>query len=77
MMQQKNYQYFIENLDRFIKEHGGQFVVICDCKEIGFYMTFDEAYKSTILNHELGTFIIQQCISETDSTLTFYSPLFR
>lgn len=72
-----NYAYFTQHLSEYMKEHLGKFVVIADGHEHGFFDTFDQAYRHAISKFELGTFVVQQCISEKDNTSTFYSPLFR
>lgn len=73
MTQDKNFTYFLENLPQLIAEHRGEFVVICDCKILAFYKSFEQAYFETVKTHELGSFIIQECVETTKNEYTFYS----
>ena len=71
-----NFVYFTQHLSEYIKDHLGKFVVIAECREQGFFDTFDESYRYAVDNFKLGNFVVQQCISEKENTSTFYSPLF-
>jgi len=61
-MLEENYIFFKNNLPKFIKRYKGKYIVIKDKRVLGSYDDFDEAYRETIRNEALGTFIIQQCI---------------
>ena len=73
IMTDKNYAYFVEHLDELIEMHNGKHVVIKDESIIGVYDSFKEAYDDTIKTEELGTFIIQQCVTEEEEMITFVS----
>jgi len=72
-MTDKNYAYFTEHLDELIEKYSGKHIVIKDESIIGVYDTFKEAYDYTIKTEELGTFIIQQCVTEDEEMITFVS----
>lgn len=56
----KNYNYFKKHLRELNRRYGNKFIVLKDCRVIGAYDTFDDAYKTTIKSEQLGTFIIQK-----------------
>jgi len=58
-MLDKEYKYFIDNKDKFIKEYQNKFIVIKKEKIIGVYNSQDEALKESLNNHQAGTFLIQ------------------
>lgn len=71
----KNFEYFISNHDKILKEHPNQFVVIQDCKVVASASSFDGALaKTEEMGLELGTFLIQECTAGTAAyTQTFHS----
>ena len=73
MLNKKNFDYFIEHLDEFLKEHYGKFVVVKDEEVLGFYDSFDEAIEEALKEYEIGTFIVQECVNNERSANTFYS----
>ena len=72
-MSNKNYTYFKEHLEELIDIYYGKHVVIKDESIIGVYDAFKEAYDETIKTEELGTFIIQHCVTEEEEMITFVS----
>ena len=71
-MLDREFAYFKKHQLRLFKEHPGKFLVIKDEKVIGVYDSHDDAYFSMQVEHELGTFLIQQATSDKDSyTATF------
>jgi len=73
VMTDKNYAYFREHLDELIEQFRGKHVVIKDESIFGVYDDFKEAYDETTKTEELGTFIIQQCVTEDEEMITFVS----
>ena len=63
-MLDKEYKYFNENRNRFIKKYKDKYIVIIDNKIMGAFDTMLEAITITVKNHELGTFFVKKCISE-------------
>lgn len=63
-MLEKEYNYFKRIRSQLVKDHLSEFVVITGEKVLGFYNSIDEAIQATSADHELGSFIIQECIPE-------------
>jgi len=71
-MLEKELQYYIDNQDELNKKFNGKYLVIKDCKLIGVYSSEIDAYSETVKNHELGTFLLQECQpGEENYTQTF------
>lgn len=68
-MLEKEFKYYQDNQDDFVKEHSGKYLVIVEEELVGVYDSEAEAYTESIKKHELGTFLIQLC-SEGDSAYT-------
>lgn len=74
IMLEKEFKYYIDNQALLVKKYNGRFIVIKGEKIIGDYSSTEEAYKETIKTHELGTFLIQECLPGKESyTQTFHS----
>ncbi|MBN1585787.1 hypothetical protein JW899_05495 [Candidatus Uhrbacteria bacterium] len=73
-MLEKEFKYFRDHQDELVRGNEDKFVVIKDGEVLGFYDTEIEALQETQKNHELGTFLIQPCVSGNDSyTQTYHS----
>jgi hypothetical protein len=59
-----DYEYFTKNLKELYAKYGHKFIVIKNEEVIGAYDTFDVAFDTTMQTEELGTFIIQECVSD-------------
>ena len=71
---EKEFQYFLNHQKELVKQYSGKFIVIKNQEVIGVYTTEVEAFTETQKNHELGTFLIQECKPGTDVyTQTFHS----
>lgn len=71
--QKTDYEYFINNKDKFLTEYPDKFIVIKDKQVIGVYDDQVAALTDTTKTHELGTFIIQQCSAGFDDVQVFRS----
>lgn len=70
----KEFQYFLDNQDELVKEYEGKFIVIKGSEVLGAYETEFEAIQETSKEHELGTFLVQECVPGTDIfTQTYHS----
>jgi hypothetical protein len=67
-----DFNYFMENLDEFIKNYKDKYVVIKDKKLLGNYLTFDEAVKETLKTEKYGTFLVQMCYSDKEDYVQKY-----
>lgn len=71
---QRQLEYFKAHQEELVKKHEGKFLVINDQKVQGVYDTEIEAYTDAKNKFDLGTFLIQQCLSGQESyTQTFHS----
>ncbi len=73
-MLKDEFQYYIDNQKNLVEKYNGRFIVIMDQQVKGAYSSQSEAYEEARKKFVLGTFLIQHCISGTDSyTTTFHS----
>lgn len=70
-MQNKNFQWFLENYDELYKQYGVSYLVIKDKAIIGVYSSYGEALRETCKTEELGTFNVQFCNGD-ESAYTAY-----
>jgi hypothetical protein len=71
-MLDKELQYYIDHQDEFVSQNQGKFLVIKNQELIGVFDSEIEAYTETVKNHELGTFLIQECQpGDSNYTQTF------
>ena len=72
---EKDYEYFVENFKAITKDHIGKFVVIFDCKIIGYYATQEAAIaEMRKLGKELGEYIVQKCtLNIEDNNAVYHS----
>jgi len=69
---EQEFKYFLDNKDELIKKYNKRYVVIKDSKVLGSYPTIEEAVKDSIKKHEIGTFLVKQCVPGSDQQ-TFHS----
>jgi hypothetical protein len=73
-MLEKEFQYYLDNQKDLVEKYNEKFIVIKDNMVIGVYDSHSEAYNTTLKSHELGTFLIQHCLSgNLGYTQTFHS----
>lgn len=72
-MLDKEYEFYLKNQVALLKKCRGKVLVIKDEEIIGVYDDEVTAYKETVPKHKLGTFLIQKCVPEEETTQTFYS----
>ena len=71
---EKEFYYYLKHQDELVKEYNGKFIVIKDGKVLGAFASALEAVEKTIEQHELGTFLVQQCEEGNASyTQTYHS----
>jgi len=63
-MQKKAYLWFLNNYEAIYKKYGKGFVVVKSQKVIGSYKTYHDALIKTIKDNKIGSFIIQECVSD-------------
>jgi len=60
MSLKEDFKYFEERLADYLKDHRGQFVLIKDKAEHGFYPTREEALKAGIGKFGVADYLIQE-----------------
>jgi hypothetical protein len=64
---EKEFKYYLENQDRFVRKYNGRFIVIKNRRVIGTYDSELEAIEQTSQRHKLGTFLVQKCEPGSES----------
>ncbi len=73
-MLNKEFKYFKNNRGEIIKDHLNEFVAIKDCEVKGYFkMEKDAMVAMKNKGYELGSFIIQKCVSEEEGRVMFYT----
>jgi hypothetical protein len=72
-MLEKEYKYFETHRDEFIKKYKGKYIVIKSQEILGIYDSMANAIKETTKEHELGTFLVQQCVPEEQNIQHFHT----
>ena len=74
--QSKDFKWFLDNYYDLYEQYGSSFLAIKDQAVIGVYKSYTEGVKETAKNHELGSFIVQECdVSEAAYTSYVFSNL--
>jgi hypothetical protein len=63
----EEFEYYINNQDELVKKYNGKIIVIKNKSVIGTYDSEKEAIEKTLINNEMGTFIVQKCEPGTES----------
>ena len=71
-MFEREYARFESKRKEFLSKHLGEFVVIQGEAVKGFFKTEMDAFKF-MKDQELGSFMVQQCISEDEETARYAS----
>ena len=61
------FKYYRDNHEKLLKKFANKFIVIKGKKVIGVYDSHLEAYQESVKTEELGTFLIQHCLSGKES----------
>ena len=73
-MLENEFHYYIENQAQLSEKYEGKVLVIRDQNVIGVYDSEGEALKKTVVDQELGSFLIQTCSPDPNSVVsTFHS----
>jgi hypothetical protein len=64
--QDKDFDYFLENMENFYTIYGHKFITIKNLNILGAYNTFNEALETTLKTEEMGAFIIQECFDDKE-----------
>jgi len=75
-MLKKEFEYYLEHQEEFVKKYYGRYIIIKDQKVIGDATSEIEAilYAKNTLNLQLGTFLVQECLPGKENyTAVFHS----
>ena len=68
------FEYYLEHQAELAAKHQGRYIVIKDRQVLGDYETAEQAVRATASTHEPGTFLVQRCDADPESTkVTFRS----
>ena len=68
------FDYYLEHQAELAEKYQGRYIVIKDNTVLGDYDTAGEAIRETSQTHALGTFMVQLCDRDPESTkVTFHS----
>lgn len=65
-MQDQDFDYFLENMDKLYKTYGQKFAAVKNRAILGTYDTFNEALETTLKTEELGTFLVQEIFDDRE-----------
>jgi len=71
-MQDRDFDFFIQNMPDFYTTYGHKFLAIKNLSVIGTYSSFDEALDKTLKTEELGSFLIQECFNNVDEMVNHF-----
>jgi len=66
-MQDRDFEWFLENYDDIYKKYGHSFVSIKNKKILGAYSSVRKAVDATEKHEKLGTFIVQECNGDSSA----------
>lgn len=69
----KDFEYFLENYNKFYKDYGHKFIVIRNEQVIGVYESAIDAINNTSKTHPIGTFIVQECNGDESGYTNYVS----
>ena len=68
------FQYYLDHQADLSQKYQGRYVVIKENRLLGDYKTASEAVRETAKEHKPGTFLVQRCDADPQSTTqTFHS----
>ena len=71
---QKEFEYYLAHQTELAAKYQGRYIVIKDGEVLGDYASAEEAVRATTPKQEPGTFLVQQCDADPESTkVTFHS----
>ena len=72
MSLEREFSYYLAYQQELAKEYEGQFLIIRDQKVVGAYKDRDEALDNALGEYELGDFLLQECLSDPESTVAVF-----
>ncbi len=76
-MLEREYQHYKSILKDILKDHHGEYVVIVGEEVKGYFPTLEGAYTyGQANNYEVGDFLVQQVLTDDESTSIYHSRVF-
>jgi hypothetical protein len=75
-MLEKEFKYFRDHQQELVEKYKGKFVVIIGESVVGAFDSELQAYTETRKAHELGTFLIQQCLPDEGGYIQTFHRVF-
>lgn len=72
-MFEKEFDFYKQNLNEFLKNNENDFVVIEKNEIIGFYKTLEEALTMAKMNNLIGKCFIKECLPKEKGIHRYYS----
>ena len=70
----EEFQYYLDHQAELAHQYQGRYIVIKKGRLLGDYESISEAVRETAKEHEPGTFLVQRCDADPQSTTqTFHS----
>ena len=66
------FQYYLDHQTELAEQYEGKVIVIKAHRVIGAYSSEIEAIRQTTKEHALGTFLVQPCSADPESTVQTY-----
>lgn len=71
---EKEFKYYLENQNNFVRQYNGKCVVIKESQVLGVFDDEIEAVNETSKEHKIGTFLVQRVTEGAEAyTATFHS----
>ena len=74
-MQNKDYNWFLENYSELFKKYGNVYLAIKDQTVLGSYSSYGDGLRDTLKKEEIGTFIIQRCCADESAYTNYISSM--
>ncbi len=72
-MLEKEFKFYQDNKQDFLRKFNNRFVVIKDQKVLGDFASREEAIEATQKDHSLGSFLIQLVSADDEQVQRFHS----
>ena len=69
----QEFSYYLNHQDELVKRYKGKHIVIKGDQVLGAYNDALEAIRVTSKDHEVGTFLVQLCDSDPESTVQTFN----
>ena len=74
-MLENEYRYYLENKETFINKYLNKYIVIKQNEILGIYNSVEDAVQTSLIDNELGTFLVQK-VKEKEEPARFFNKVF-